>query len=200
MITDPALPGIRPTQDVDLVTAAAAWTDYHAMELRLRERGFAQDVRPDAPLCRWRVDTVSVDLMPANEEILGFANPWYPLAIATAWEAQLPSGNAIRVIQAPVFVATKLEAFRGRGGGDYLFSHDLGDILGVLDGRDGLDEECSHCDASLRDYLCRQFAHLLSDRRFADSLPAHLPPDAVSQDRVADLEARIRRIAGFAVS
>lgn len=49
---------------------------------------------------------------------------------------------AIRIIQAPVFLGTKLEAFHGRGGGDYLFSHDLGDTISMVDGRDSLLGEC----------------------------------------------------------
>jgi hypothetical protein len=34
------------------------------------------------------------------------------------------------------FVATKLEAFASRGGGDFLTSHDLEDVLNIVDGRE----------------------------------------------------------------
>lgn len=83
-----------------------------------------------------------MDVMPTLETILGFANRWYPLCVATAEPLALPSGVAIRVIQAPVFIGTKLEAFHGRSGGDYLFSYDLGDIISVVDGRETLVKEC----------------------------------------------------------
>ena len=46
------------------------------------------------------------------------------------------------MVTAPVFLATKLEAFRGRGQGDFLFSHDLEDLMAVVDGRAALVEEC----------------------------------------------------------
>jgi predicted nucleotidyltransferase len=107
----------------------------------------------------------------------------------------LPSGTSIRVIPAPVFVATKLEAFHGRGAGDYLFSHDLGDILSVVDGRDSLIDECRHVPAELRAYLSEQISALLRERRFVDALPGHLPSDSAGQSRLPDLELKLRRIA-----
>lgn len=197
LITDPAMPPIRPTQDVDIVVEVLALADYHRIEKQLRERGFAQDMRPNAPVCRWQVGGVTVDVMPTKEEILGFANRWYPMCVATAELLTLPSGVSIRVIQAPVFIGTKLEAFHGRGAGDYLFSHDLGDILSVVDGRDSLVEECRQAPPLLRTYLAQQFTALLADRRFLDALPGHLPGDAISQDRLPDLEAKIRQMAGL---
>ncbi len=56
---------------------------------------------------------------------LPFSNRWYALAAETAQGVTLPSETQILVITAPAFVATKLEAFAGRGGGDYRYSHDL---------------------------------------------------------------------------
>ena len=44
----------------------------------------------------------------------------------------------IRVVTAPYFIATKIEAFRGRGRGDFLASHDLEDLIFVIDGRSSI--------------------------------------------------------------
>ena len=145
LITDLAMPAIRRTDDVDIVTNAEALADYYRFEDQLRDLGFVQDQSPDAPVCRWRVDGVLVDLMPMKEEILGFANRWYRMGMATAQTLKLPSGVPIRVLRAPEFIATKLEAFYGRGDGDFLFSHDMGDIISVVDGRASLLNECHVC-------------------------------------------------------
>lgn len=133
--------------------------------------------------------------MPSQEEILGFANRWYRMGVATAQTLTLPSGVPIRVLRAPEFIATKLEAFYGRGGGDYLFSHDMGDIISVIDGRASLLHECHVSLAPLREYLTAQFQHLLTDRSFVDALPGHLPPDGASQARLPDLMRKIQNIA-----
>ena len=197
LITDPAMPAIRPTEDVDLIFEAVELVEYHRFEKRLRMRGFLQDHAAGAPICRWRVGGVTVDVMPTIDDILGFSNRWYPLAIETATLVSLPSGNPIRLITAPAFIATKLEAFDGRGSRDYLFSHDLGDLLAVVDGRDSLLDECRQGPTALRAYLRERFTEFLARPAFVEALAGHLPGDAASQERLPDLEARLRAIAGL---
>jgi hypothetical protein len=195
LITDPAMPAIRPTEDVDLLVQALTLVDYHRVGKTLAARGFVHDMSPDAPICRWRVGGVAVDVMPALEEILGFSNSWYPLALETASLQALPSGTVIRLVAAPVFLATKLEAFFGRGNGDYLFSHDLGDFLAVIDGRDILIDECRASRAELQAYLGGRVAGLLATPAFIDAMSGHLPGDAASQARLPDLENKLRVLA-----
>jgi predicted nucleotidyltransferase len=197
LITDPALPAIRPTEDVDLIVQALVLSDYHKIERALTFQGFKQDMSPQAPICRWKVDFVAVDVMPTLEEILGFSNRWYPHALLTADVVALPSGTTIRLIPAAVFVATKLEAFAGRGNNDYLFSHDLGDLLAIIDGRETLIEECRRSDPELKLYLGDKIAQLLATPAFLEALPGHLPGDAASQERVPDLEEKLQQIAAL---
>lgn len=195
LITDLALPAIRRTDDIDVVTPTQALEDFHKLENQLRELGFTPDMRPEAPLCRWQIDNMTVDVMPSKEEVLGFANRWYVLSVATAQIHELPSGTRVKVIRAPEFIATKLEAFFGRGQGDFLFSHDIGDIISVIDGRESLLLECQASHRPLREYLRLQFQSLLKNMVFLDSLPGHLPPDLASQERLPDLLQTIQHIA-----
>lgn len=146
-------------------------------------------------LCRWRVGGMAVAVMPTLEHVLGFSNPWYPLAPATAQPTPLPSGTVIRPVAAPVFLATKLEAFAGRGNRDYPFSHDLGEFLAVIDGRDGLIGECRASPSELKAYLGKQVADLLSTPAFIEAMPGHLPGDSASQARLPDLEDKLRALA-----
>jgi len=195
LITDPAQPAIRPTEDVDLIVQATVRADYAHVEKALRAQGFVNDIRKDAPICRWRVGAVTVDVMPTLKEILGFSNRWYPLALTTARKSPLPSGMVIRLITAPVFVATKFEAFAGRGNSDYLFSHDLGDLISVIDGRDELMAECRQLDDELKVYLRDWMGRLLATPAFLEALPGHLPGDTASQARLPDLEDKLRLLA-----
>ena len=198
LITDPALPEIRPTQDVDVICSVIARSDYHELGRQLRQRGFQEDSRPGAPLCRWCIDDLILDLMPAQSEILGFTNRWYPLALETAQPQGLPSGRSIRVVTAPVFLATKLEAFHGRGKGDYLFSHDLEDLMAVVDGRASIVEECRLSPPELRNDLAAQFRDLLSTPAFLEALPGFLPPDQASQQRLPDVLMVLQAITALA--
>lgn len=198
LITDPAMPSIRPTEDVDVICRVLTLTEYHRIEARLQSRGFMQDMSQNAPICRWRVAdfrSVIMDVMPTLENILGFSNRWYPLALETAEWMRLPNGHEIRLIHAPAFLATKLEAFTGRGKGDYLSSHDLEDLLAVIDGRASLLGECETSEQGLRDYLAERFDELLKIPAFIEALSGHLPADAASQARLPDLLIKLRQMA-----
>ena len=197
LITDPALPAIRPTEDVDMVVQATVLREYHAAEAALRAQGFVQDMEIDEPICRWRIGAVIVDVMPMEKAVLGFANRWYPLAIDTAEYFVLPSGLRIRLIQAPVFIATKLEAFADRGKGDFLFSHDLGDLIAIIDGRESLLAECKSHTLELKAYLQTKFSALIENRAFMQALSGHLPPDSAGQSRLPLLEAKLRELASL---
>ena len=82
-----------------------------------------------------------------------------------------------------------------RGNGDYLSSHDLGDFIAVVDGRSQILEECRQSPKELTDYLGRSLSAFLTAPSFLDALGGHLPPDSASQERLPELEARLRAIA-----
>ena len=188
---------IRITEDVDIVAQALTVHDYQAIEARVRAQGFSNDMRPDAPICQWVYKNVTLDVMPTVKDILGFANRWYPLAIATAQLVTLPSGQSIKLMSAPVFIATKLEAFKDRGKDasgqpDFLGSHDLEDIITVTDRRPELIDECRAMPAELRDYLAQEFSALFTNADFETTIAGHLPGDAASQTRLGKLKTSLR--------
>jgi len=195
LITDAVAPPIRATKDVDVIAEVASLIEYHRLARRLRELGFSEDQSPDAPICRWRVGGILLDMMPTHPEILGFGNEWYQPAFDAAVWGALPSGKKIHMVSAPYFLATKLAAFDGRGQGDYMMSHDMEDIVAVLDGRPEIVEEVWSCDPKLRDHLQVRLAALVWDDRFLEALPGHMPGDAGSQARVPIILQRLKAIA-----
>lgn len=192
LVTDPAASPVRITRDVDVVVEVVSLAGYHALERQLEQAGFKHDRSPDAPLCRWLVGGCMLDIMPTDEDVLGFGNRWYHVAVCTAESVRLPSGRLIRLIAPPVFLATKLEAFHGRGGGDFLASHDLEDIAVVVDGRPELVTEVAACDISLRNYLAAEIGSLLRNPAFLEALSGHLPGDETSQARLPIIRERLR--------
>ncbi len=197
LLTDPAAPPIRVTQDVDVITEVASIADYYRLADRLRKQGFQESQAEDAPLCRWVAASVVLDVMPTDPAIIGFGNVWYQPALNAATECRLPSGKFIRMVTGPYFLTTKLAAFSGRGDGDYVMSHDMEDIIAVLDGRPELASEVAATDEHLRDHLRAQFRGLLANDRFVESLSGHLPGDAGSQARLPLLIERLRTLAGL---
>jgi hypothetical protein len=154
LITDPVAEGIRATKDVDAIIEATTLGQYHQVEKRLPASGFNRDASSEV-ICRWKHESSGVlfDLMPTDPAILGFSNRWYPEAVKTATHVRLSDRILIRVISAPSFVATKLEAFVSRGGSDILSSHDLEDILNVIDGRPSIVDEMTAATDALQGYF-----------------------------------------------
>jgi len=161
LINDPAAPPIRVTRDVDAIVQVVSRAEYYQLSERLREQGFAEDTSDGAPLCRWVAGKVILDVMPIDTQILGFGNKWYASAADNAAAISIPSGKQIRMVSAPNFLITKLEAFEGRGGGDYLMSHDMEDIIAVLDGRRKIVEEIHQGEPYLIKALSGRFYDLL---------------------------------------
>lgn len=186
---------IRMTDDVDLVAHVISRAEYHQLEARFSAIGFVHDTSAEAPICRWKCQGITVDLMPTLPNILGFHNRWYPLAVETAQPVTLAGDLVIRLISAPLFLATKIEAFKGRGQGDFLMSHDLEDIITVVDGRASLLDEVLASPNEVKEYLATEFADLMGNGRFLEALPGHLPGDRASQQRLGSLLVKLRQLA-----
>ena len=183
LVTDPGSAPVRVTYDVDVIAEIASYADYTIFSERLRALGFEEDTREDAPVCRWRHGSLTLDVMPLDERILGFSNRWYSEAMRTSVDVQVPSGLSLRTIAAPYFLGTKIEAFRGRGRCDYFASHDLEDLITVVDGRTSLLDEVTASPVELQKYVGEALRALLAEPRFQDALPGYLLPDDANQAR-----------------
>ena len=195
LITDTAAPPIRVTKDVDAIVQVTSLSDYHQLSEKLRKKGFQEDTSDGAPICRWITEAVILDVMPTDSKILGFGNQWYATATRNAEYIQLPSGKSIKMVSAPYFLITKLEAFDGRGAGDYLMSHDIEDIIAVLDGRPEIVNEVKRAETELVSELTERFKKLLQNRQFVDAVSGHMPTDTTSQSRVPMILETIKQLA-----
>lgn len=149
------------------------------------------------PLCRWIQGATILDVMPLDEKIPGFSNRWYKAAMKASVTKKLHDDLEIRMVTAPYFVATKLEAFKGRGGGDFPARHNLEDIVSVVDGRDTLTVEVRETGADLDEYVRREIAQLLANAGFIDALPGFLLPDAASQSRIGIVLGRLHDLTSI---
>jgi predicted nucleotidyltransferase len=192
LLTDPAAAPVRPTLDVDAIVAIGSYADFTLLENQMSDLGFHESHAEGAPICRWISGDLILDLMPTDASILGFGNRWYHPALENAQRAQIGEYE-IRLITAPYFLATKLEAFHGRGRNDFRMSHDLEDIVTVVDGRPEITEEVHDAPADLQRYLGDEFRALLSNRDFLEALPGHLLPDSASQQRLGLVMNRMQQ-------
>ena len=195
-ITEPGAPPVRATEDVDVVCEVASRVEYYRLGERLRERGL-QEAAGEPVLCRWRSADphLVLDVMPTDADILGFSNPWYEEAIATAETITLDSGAGIRAAKPVVLMATKLAAWKGRGEGDLLRSLDIHDVLTLVNGRQGLAAEIEAAPPDLRTYVRDELVKLQAERDFdyaVDGATAGYGP--VGADRADLVRERIHQL------
>jgi hypothetical protein len=146
------------------------------------------------PICRWDCDGVLIDVMPTDKSVLGFSNRWYKDAQNNAVNKNINDTMTIKVISAPYFLATKLEAFKDRGKQDFLLSHDLEDIIAVIDGRPEIIGDVSEAENNLKEYLSTEFNTLINNLQFMQALPGHLNYSSESEGRKNIVEQRIKEI------
>ena len=173
---DPAATEIRMTEDVDCVIELASYRGLYELEETIRKLGFANDTRPEAPICRWIYKGETVDIMPADKDILGFTNEWYKPAFAYRKEVILPDGTSIFIFPALYYVATKIEAIKGRGGNDLRFSHDLEDLIYVLN---NCQQIIAYFDAeqnlTLKEYISHWAHQMLERQNVREEIECVLP-------------------------
>jgi hypothetical protein len=169
-------------------------SNYHSLEKKLSAQGFKKSLLENV-ICRWFYDDAILDVMPTDEKILGFGNKWYKKAITYAQIFSLTEVLNIKIITAPYFIATKLEAFKTRGNMDFYASHDFEDIISVLDGRLEIVDEICNADEELKEYLINAFIKIDDSRSFHGAIPGHFVQYGnLAESRAELLEQKIKMI------
>jgi predicted nucleotidyltransferase len=152
LVTDASvLDDIRFTDDVDLVIELAGISAWQRLTERLAAKNF-KITGEDEVNCRFRFNDVVVDVMPSDPAVLGYANRWFVEGLSRADKFTLPSGTVIQIFKPTYFLATKLEAFSGRGEGDP-YHKDVEDIIILIDGRTELLEEVRQAEPELKGFI-----------------------------------------------
>lgn len=110
--------------------------------------GFTRSDKKGDPTCRWKVDDIQFDVVPAKAAGTHSSNKWYFEATDASEEKKLSNGIKIRHLNSVYYIASKLEAFKNRGflkdlmqlsygGNDDIDNHDLEDVVLLLDSYNG---------------------------------------------------------------
>ena len=187
---------LRPTLDIDVVVRADSYSAYQSLCQPLLRAGFTPGGGEHDPMCRYRRDDLTVDVMPVPFEGVGTDNPWFSEAMVSREHVDIRPGHPVAIAAPPVYLATKVAAFRGRGKADYFGSKDIEDIVALLDGRPGLPQEVRTSSPAIRRFLVAWAKDLLEVPYIEDTLSGHLARGA-GPGREAILMDRLRELAGL---
>jgi predicted nucleotidyltransferase len=161
---------VRHTDDVDLIVHLVGYPSYARLQEQLRTQGFRERMDNDDPICAMSLGELRVDFMPDDDKVLGFSNRWYQAALQSADNYSLTENITIKLVKPVYFVATKLEAYRGRGKNDPLSSRDIEDLLNLFDGRPELLTEIDQTTHELRRYIASEIKTLLENGNFQNAV------------------------------
>ncbi|HCH33221.1 MAG TPA: hypothetical protein DE045_09785 [Oceanospirillaceae bacterium] len=179
----------RHTDDVDLIVHLMGHVGFYQLQTQLTKRGFSinmPDPDEDFPICAMKLGDLRVDFMPDDASVLNFTNRWYKAAMQTATPYQLTGDITINLVSPVYFIATKLEAYKGRGMGDALSSRDIEDILLLVDGREELIYEVQSAATDVHAYIAREFSSLLQDNNFEYAVASQSGPSNEREQMIFD--------------
>ena len=188
---------VRTTLDVDCVVPISTLVAYQKLEGQLRKLGFRHCQDDEAPICRWKYEDLTVDIMPFDDSVLGFGNRFSRLGFAHAMDRELAPGCLIRTLTPRYFFASKIEAYETRGAKVPYESKDLEDLVVMLDGAPGLESEIEGENDEVRAYIAQWAILFLRDPRAKDLLEGHLPRGPLFEERIERVLRTLQRLAAL---
>jgi len=165
----------RFTEDVDCVIEISNTLSYYKLERKLRSLGFSNDTSSNN-ICRWRYKEILLDIMPTNEDILGFSNIWNIKGMENSIDFILPSGCKISIFSLSYLIASKIEAYKAKGKGDFLLSKDYEDIIFLISYSPQINK-IIESGRELLEYLSSEFKSHLENSYFFETIAGHFKPD-----------------------
>ncbi len=187
----------RATHDVDCVINVEALVDYYRFIKKLKQCGFRESTEEDSPICRWHKGEVVIDVTP-TKNLLGFTNSWYLPAFSKP-DLYSVNGVNIKIIPVVYFIAAKLEAFHGRGNNDIISSHDMEDIISIIECRSEIVNEIRVADTDVRAYIVNNFKEFYQNPRFFNDIIGICNPDSLDENNIAKVQERIVQITSLKI-
>ncbi len=171
--TDNSAEQARPTKDIDISVQVSS---YSQMEV-LREKLAAKEIYPASSekiLYRYSYEDILIDYIPYEETPLGPTNRWLKPGFEIAYPIKI--GNIeIKILPVCMFLATKWEAFKGRGN-DPRVSHDFEDIIYIIDNNLNLLDDVNVANEDVLNYLIEMSSEILTHPSRNEIIECHINP------------------------
>lgn len=184
-VTDEAAEQPRPTKDIDISVKIST---YREMD-ELREKLAVKKIYPapmESILYRYIYEDILIDFIPYEATSLGPTNRWLKPGFKKAYPCKIGK-TEIKILPVSLFLATKWEAFKNRGG-DPRMSHDFEDILYVIDNNINLIDEVIKADKDVQLFLKEMCQEILNHPAGTEIIECHLNPFTVEERKPLIIE------------
>jgi predicted nucleotidyltransferase len=172
-INDPAAEDVRPTKDVDISIKVASFVELEDIREQLTDKGFKQSSDLDV-ICRFKLEDILVDVMATKPIAWAPANPWFEKGFEKLEKTKV-NDITIQIMPLTFFLASKFTAYHDRGGNDPRFSHDLEDIIYIIDNRtDWHQILINEQDQEVKEFLINEFSNILTSNKMQEAILGNL--------------------------
>ncbi|MFW5755939.1 MAG: hypothetical protein ACOCWK_05010 [Tangfeifania sp.] len=124
-VTDEGAEQPRPTKDIDISVQISTYAQMDKLRIILAKKNI-YPASNEKIIYRYSYEDILIDFIPYEDSPLGPTNRWFKPGFKRALPIKLGS-TKIKILPVSLFIATKWEAFKSRGG-DPRFSQDFEDI------------------------------------------------------------------------
>lgn len=190
-IDDLAADDVRPTLDVDLSMEIVSVSQLESIRQQLTHLGFHQSSE-DNVICRFRYKDIKVDVMSTKEVGWAPANPWFATGHKKSQTFKIHD-TEIRCLSLPYFLASKFSAYLSRGKNEPRASHDIEDIVYVMNYCLNFEHQILQSESEVKDFLINCFEKILANTNPQEAVLANLSHED-QQYRYDKIMAKLRFI------
>src|SRR5437868_2730164 len=88
---------VRPTDDIDVIVEILNYSGRTKLEEKLLSLGFTNDINSGI-VCRYIINHLIVDIMPTNDDSIGFNTKWYPEGFNKSVNYKLDDECEVRIL------------------------------------------------------------------------------------------------------
>jgi len=187
-VTDEGAEQPRPTKDIDISVQIST---YAQME-ELREKLALKRIYPalsEKVMYRYSFEDILIDFIPFEQTPLGPTNSWLKPGFEKAYPVNIGELE-IKILPVSLFLATKWEAFKGRGG-DPRVSPDFEDIIYIIDNNKELVTDVRNANKDVQEYLKEMSTEILDHPYRNEIIECHINPFTVEERRAVIVEKLI---------
>lgn len=164
----------RPTKDVDISVQISSYGQMDQLREQLSPKGIYPAVN-ESVIYRYQLNDILIDFIPTEQTSLGPSNSWLKSGYPHQVKYNLYK-KEINVLPVSYYLASKWEAFDGRGSGDKRTSHDFEDIIYVLDNNLNIVDSILSSDENVRKFIARRCKEILEDPYKEEVISCHINP------------------------
>ena len=162
----------RPTKDIDISVQVSTYTEMDQLREKLATKGI-YPAPTEKILYRYKLNDILIDFIPYEQTSLGPTNSWLKPGFDKAISVQI-GDQQISILPLSLYIASKWEAYKNRGGNDPRTSHDFEDIIYLFDNNSEIVLEINQADKEVQQYLKEMTKEILDDPYTEENIGCHI--------------------------